>query len=238
MVEDKLKAASGEEARSKVLKDQLSAFSESDLADFRNGKTTGSFADFVKTVTSGEGHVDSGLAAKMTAEIDELLKSGGNLNDFGAGIDKVVGSVGGTGKSSAETAAELLKLNGTFKAVTKTTEEVTAAAEKRRPPRPRRRRKRRRKKRTHAKLQSMLRMRTCRLLLNVSVRACSSVWRMYVQSKTRSQAWSRRQAALYASCAATSRPRLRSRPARPWQPSTAPWQRCAPVRRCRWIAQR
>ena len=130
VVEDKLKAASGEEARSKVLKDQLSAFSESDLADFRNGKTTGSFADFVKTVTSGEGHVDSGLAAKMTAEIDELLKSGGNLNDFGAGIDKVVGSVGGTGKSSAETAAELLKLNGTFKAVTKTTEEVTAAAEK------------------------------------------------------------------------------------------------------------
>ena len=183
VVEDKLKAASGEEARSKVLKDQLSAFSESDLADFRNGKTTGSFADFVKTVTSGEGHVDSGLAAKMTAEIDELLKSGGNLNDFGAGIDKVVGSVGGTGKSSAETAAELLKLNGTFKAVTKTTEEVTAAAEKRRPPRPRRRRKRRRKKRTHAKLQSMLRMRTCRLLLNVSVRACSSVWRMYVQSR-------------------------------------------------------
>ena len=130
VVEDKLGAASAEEARNKVLKDQLSAFSESDLTDFRNGKTTGSFADFVKTVATGEGHVDSGLAAKMTAEIDELLKSGGNLKDFGAGIEKIVDSVGGAGKTSAETAAELLKLNGTFKAVTKTAEEVAAAAEK------------------------------------------------------------------------------------------------------------
>lgn len=124
LVEDKLKAASSEEANSKALAE---AFAKGGGAEgLKDLAKTGAFKDWV-TSTVGDGTADVG---KLTADLENLAKTSTSLADFTAGVDKLTGSLGGTGKSSAETAAELLKLNGTFKAVTKTTEEVAAAAEK------------------------------------------------------------------------------------------------------------
>ncbi len=124
LVEDKLKAASGEEANSKALAE---VFAKGGGAEgLKDLAKTGAFKDWV-TSNVGEGTADVG---KLTADLENLAKTSTSLADFTAGVDKLTGSLGGTGKSSAETAAELLKLNTTFKAVTKTSEEAAAAAEK------------------------------------------------------------------------------------------------------------
>ena len=121
VVEDKLKASSTEEANSKALAEAFSSGGAEGLKDLAK---TGAFKDWV-TSTVGDGTADVG---KLTADLENLAKTSTSLADFTAGVDKLTGSVGGTGKSSAETAAELLKLNQTFKAVTKTTEETEKAA--------------------------------------------------------------------------------------------------------------
>ncbi|WAT84895.1 phage tail tape measure protein [Delftia acidovorans] len=124
LVEDKLKAASGEEANSKALAD---VFAKGGGAEgLKDLAATGAFKDWVAS-TVGAGTADAG---KLASDLENLAKTSTSLADFTAGVDKLTGSLGGTGKSSAETAAELLKLNTTFKAVTKTTEETAAAAEK------------------------------------------------------------------------------------------------------------
>lgn len=121
VVEEKLKASSTEEANSKALAEAFSSGGAEGLKDLAK---TGAFKDWL-TSTVGDGTADAG---KLTADLENLAKTSTSLADFTAGVDKLTGSVGGTGKSSAETAAELLKLNQTFKAVTKTTEETEKAA--------------------------------------------------------------------------------------------------------------
>lgn len=124
VVEDKLKAASGEEANSKALAD---VFAKGGGAEgLKDLAKTGAFKDWV-TSNVGEGTAE---VSKLTADLENLAKTSTSLAEFTAGVDKLAGSLGGTGKSSAETAAELLKLNTTFKAVTKTSEEAAAAAAK------------------------------------------------------------------------------------------------------------
>ncbi|MFC4925290.1 tape measure protein [Delftia deserti] len=123
LVEDKLKAASSEEANSKALAE---VFSKGGGAEgLKDLAATGAFKDWA-TSTVGEGTGDIG---KLTADIENLANTSTSLTEFTEGIDKLVGTLGGTGKSSAETAAELLKLNNTFKAVTRTTEEAKKTAE-------------------------------------------------------------------------------------------------------------
>lgn len=124
LVEDKLKAANSEEANAKVLKDAISKVQGTQ--GLKDMAKTGAFKDWAST-TLGEGSGDIG---KLAADLENLANTSASLADFTAGVDKLVGTLGGTGKSSAETVAELLKLNDTFKAVTKTSEEAAAATAK------------------------------------------------------------------------------------------------------------
>lgn len=124
LVEDKLKAANSEEANAKVLKDAISKVQGTQ--GLKDMAKTGAFKDWAST-TLGEGSGDIG---KLGADLENLANTSTSLADFTAGMDKLIGNIGGTGKSSAETAAELLKLNDTFKAVTKTSEDAAAASAK------------------------------------------------------------------------------------------------------------
>lgn len=124
LVEDKLKAANSEEANAKVLKDAISKVQGTQ--GLKDMAKTGAFKDWAST-TLGEGSGDIG---KLAADLENLANTSTSLADFTAGMDKLIGDIGGTGKSSAETAAELLKLNDTFKAVTKTSEDAAAASAK------------------------------------------------------------------------------------------------------------
>ncbi|MDX4952437.1 tape measure protein [Delftia acidovorans] len=124
LVEDKLKAANSEEANAKVLKDAISKVQGTQ--GLKDMAKTGAFKDWAST-TLGEGSGDIG---KLAADLENLANTSASLADFTAGVDKLVGTLGGTGKSSAETVAELLKLNDTFKAVTKTSEDAAAASAK------------------------------------------------------------------------------------------------------------
>ncbi|MCO5335388.1 tape measure protein [Delftia tsuruhatensis] len=124
LVEDKLKAANSEEANAKVLKDAISKVQGTQ--GLKDMAKTGAFKDWAST-TLGEGSGDIG---KLAADLENLANTSTSLADFTAGMDKLIGNIGGTGKSSAETAAELLKLNDTFKAVTKTSEDAAAASAK------------------------------------------------------------------------------------------------------------
>ncbi|MCB4789440.1 MULTISPECIES: tape measure protein [unclassified Delftia] len=124
LVEDKLKAANSEEANAKVLKDAISKVQGTQ--GLKDMAKNGAFKDLIGT-TLVEGTGDIG---KLTADLENLANTSASLADFTAGVDKLVGTLGGTGKSSAETVAELLKLNDTFKAVTKTSEEAAAASAK------------------------------------------------------------------------------------------------------------
>lgn len=124
LVEDKLKAANSEEANAKVLKDAISKVQGTQ--GLKDMAKTGAFKDWAST-TLGEGSGDIG---KLAADLENLANTSTSLDDFTAGMDKLIGNIGGTGKSSAETAAELLKLNDTFKAVTKTSEDAAAASAK------------------------------------------------------------------------------------------------------------
>ncbi|MCG3785431.1 tape measure protein [Delftia acidovorans] len=124
LVEDKLKAANSEEAHAKVLKDAISKVQATQ--GLKDMAKTGAFKDWAST-TLGEGSGDIG---KLAADLENLANTSTSLADFTAGMDKLIGNIGGTGKSSAETAAELLKLNDTFKAVTKTSEDAAAASAK------------------------------------------------------------------------------------------------------------
>ncbi|SDX74555.1 tape measure protein [Delftia lacustris] len=124
LVEDKLKAANSEEANAKVLKDAISKVQGTQ--GLKDMAKTGAFKDWAST-TLGEGSGDIG---KLAADLENLANTSASLADFTAGMDKLIGNIGGTGKSSAETAAELLKLNDTFKAVTKTSEDAAAASAK------------------------------------------------------------------------------------------------------------
>jgi len=124
LVEEKLKAANSEEANAKVLKDAISKVQGTQ--GLKDMAKTGAFKDWASS-TLGEGSGDIG---KLAADLENLANTSTSLADFTAGMDKLIGNIGGTGKSSAETAAELLKLNDTFKAVTKTSEEAAAATAK------------------------------------------------------------------------------------------------------------
>ncbi|WP_373785277.1 tape measure protein [Delftia acidovorans] len=124
LVEDKLKAANSEEANAKVLKDAISKVQGTQ--GLKDMAKNGAFRDLIGT-TLVEGTGDIG---KLTADLENLANTSTSLADFTAGMDKLIGNIGGTGKSSAETAAELLKLNDTFKAVTKTSEDAAAASAK------------------------------------------------------------------------------------------------------------
>ncbi|MPT52436.1 MULTISPECIES: tape measure protein [Delftia] len=124
LVEDKLKAANSEEANAKVLKDAISKVQGTQ--GLKDMAKTGAFKDWAST-TLEEGSGDIG---KLAADLENLANTSTSLADFTAGMDKLIGNIGGTGKSSAETAAELLKLNDTFKAVTKTSEDAAAASAK------------------------------------------------------------------------------------------------------------
>ncbi|APE47579.1 phage tail tape measure protein [Delftia sp. HK171] len=124
LVEDKLKAANSEEANAKVLKDAISKVQGTQ--GLKDMAKTGAFKDWASS-TLGEGSGDIG---KLAADLENLANTSTSLADFTAGMDKLIGNIGGTGKSSAETAAELLKLNDTFKAVTKTSEDAAAASAK------------------------------------------------------------------------------------------------------------
>lgn len=124
LVEDKLKAANSEEANAKVLKDAISKVQGTQ--GLKDMAKSGAFKDWAST-TLGEGSGDIG---KLAADLENLANTSTSLADFTAGMDKLIGNIGGTGKSSAETAAELLKLNDTFKAVTKTSEDAAAASAK------------------------------------------------------------------------------------------------------------
>lgn len=124
LVEDKLKAANSEEANAKVLKDAISKVQGTQ--GLKDMAKTGAFKDWASS-TLGEGSGDIG---KLGADLENLANTSTSLADFTAGMDKLIGNIGGTGKSSAETAAELLKLNDTFKAVTKTSEDAAAASAK------------------------------------------------------------------------------------------------------------
>lgn len=124
LVEDKLKAANSEEANAKVLKDAISKVQGTQ--GLKDMAKTGAFKDWA-SATLGEGSGDIG---KLAADLENLANTSTSLADFTAGMDKLIGNIGGTGKSSAETAAELLKLNDTFKAVTKTSEDAAAASAK------------------------------------------------------------------------------------------------------------
>lgn len=124
LVEDKLKAANSEEANAKVLKDAISKVQGTQ--GLKDMAKTGAFKDWASS-TLGEGSGDTG---KLAADLENLANTSTSLADFTAGMDKLIGNIGGTGKSSAETAAELLKLNDTFKAVTKTSEDAAAASAK------------------------------------------------------------------------------------------------------------
>lgn len=124
LVEDKLKAANSEEANAKVLKDAISKVQGTQ--GLKDMAKTGAFKDWASS-TLGEGSGDIG---KLAADLENLANTSKSLADFTAGMDKLIGNIGGTGKSSAETAAELLKLNDTFKAVTKTSEDAAAASAK------------------------------------------------------------------------------------------------------------
>lgn len=124
LVEDKLKAANSEEANAKVLKDAISKVQGTQ--GLKDMAKNGAFKDWASS-TLGEGSGDIG---KLAADLENLANTSTSLADFTAGMDKLIGNIGGTGKSSAETAAELLKLNDTFKAVTKTSEDAAAASAK------------------------------------------------------------------------------------------------------------
>lgn len=124
LVEEKLKAANSEEANAKVLKDAISKVQGTQ--GLKDMAKTGAFKDWASS-TLGEGSGDIG---KLAADLENLANTSTSLADFTAGMDKLIGNIGGTGKSSAETAAELLKLNDTFKAVTKTSEDAAAASAK------------------------------------------------------------------------------------------------------------
>lgn len=124
LVEDKLKAANSEEANAKVLKDAISKVQGTQ--GLKDMAKNGAFRDLIGT-TLVEGTGDIG---KLTADLENLANTSASLADFTARVDKLVGTLGGTGKSSAETVAGLLKLNDTFKAVTKTSEEAAAATAK------------------------------------------------------------------------------------------------------------
>ncbi|MDR0225191.1 MAG: tape measure protein [Burkholderiaceae bacterium] len=124
-VEDRLKAANSEEANAKILAGYI-AKSEG-AQSLRDMAKNGSIKDWVGANLKGGADGD---IARTAAELEKLANTSGSLADFSAGVTKLVGNLGGTGKSSAETAAELLKLNSVFKGLTKTSEEVAEATAK------------------------------------------------------------------------------------------------------------
>ncbi len=124
LVEDKLAQANVEEANRKVAKDKIAnavtaggidSMKDKDIAslvrDALGPDSKASDAD-IKAITDGIAALDTaGMSTdKLTGSISELLKP-----------------VVGTGKSAADTAAALLGLNGVFKEVTSSAEDVAAA---------------------------------------------------------------------------------------------------------------